>query len=331
MILCRIATHRLLAWSPTRGRQVVMAEQAVRVQAGVASEIELRSEVDGFRLKGFRWTTAATPEAVVVLAHGAAEHVGRYERFAQALADQGFETWAVDHRGHGRSPGPKGLGDFGSAGWDGLIEDIAQVLRIARDAHRAHPLVLIGHSMGAFAAQHVCTRHSQLVDAVVLSGSTTFDFPDDVRELPLIDFNAGFAPARTPYDWLSCDPEEVDKYLADPFCGFEVVPPPFGVDDLRRLSAPEALANIRPDLPLLLAAGEQDPLNARLVLLQRLEQKLRDAGVRQIDTRYYQDARHEILNEVNRDEVTRDIIDWLKSTLRSNVVRESFIRYAGSR
>ena len=214
-----------------------MAEQAVKVPASVLSEFDLISDVDGFRLHAYRWPALRALEGVIVLAHGAAEHAGRYARFAHALGQQGFETWALDHRGHGKSPGPNGLGDFGSAGWDGLIDDIAQLVRMARDAQRDVPLALIGHSMGAFAAQHFCTQYSTLIDAVVLSGSTTFDFPDDVTELPAIDFNAAFVPVRTFYDWLSRDAAEVDKYVADPLCGFEAVLPEVDVEREGRTNA----------------------------------------------------------------------------------------------
>jgi alpha-beta hydrolase superfamily lysophospholipase len=311
-----------------------MAEQVVGIPSAVASAFELTSitsEVDGFRLQAYHWPAARALEGVVVLAHGAAEHAGRYARFAEALAEQGFEIWALDHRGHGRSPGPNGLGEIGRGGWDALVADIAQLVRAARETKPDAPLALIGHSMGAFAAQHFCTEFSTLIDAVVLSGTTAFDFADDARELPALDFNAAFAPVRTGYDWLSRDAAEVDKYIADPLCGFEVVLPVFSVDDLRRLSAAKALANIRAELPMLLVAGEMDPLNARLAGARRLEQKFRAAGVQQVDSRYYEGGRHEMLNEINRDEVTRDIVDWLKTVLRSEAVRHSYIRYSGSR
>ena len=283
-------------------------------QVAEHSEFGLISEVDGFRLHGDRWKAGSKPEAVIVIAHGAAEHAGRYERFAAALSAQGFETWAIDHRGHGRSPGPKGLGDTGAGKWDGLIDDIAQLVREARRAVPHAPVILFGHSMGAFAAQHFCTKYSASIDAVVLSGSTYFDLPAELRELPAFNFNAAFQPERTPYDWLSRDLAEVDKYIADPLCGFEAVAPVFTADDLRHLSAPSALAQIRPDLPVLLLAGDMDPLNGKLALLNVLQQKLREAGVQHIDTLYYEGGRHEMLNELNRDQVMADVIKWLKAT-----------------
>jgi alpha-beta hydrolase superfamily lysophospholipase len=305
--------------------------QLANDRAAGQSEFELISEVDGFRLHGYRWQPASAPEGVVVIAHGAAEHAGRYARFAEALTGQGLETWAIDHRGHGKSPGPKGLGDTGRGGWDGLIADIAQVVREAAQSNPNLPLALFGHSMGAFAAQHFCTKYSDLIDAVVLSGTTSFELPPDMRELPAFDFNAAFVPARTPYDWLSRDNAEVDKYIADPLCGFDVLLPVFSADDLRNLSAAEALANIRSSLPVLLLAGDMDPLNGKLFMLQHLEEKLRKAGIQHIDTQFYEGGRHEMLNEINRDQVITDVIGWLKTTLRGQQeVRQSFIRYSGS-
>jgi alpha-beta hydrolase superfamily lysophospholipase len=307
-----------------------MVQEAVKVPALVAQDLELVSEVDGLRLQAYRWKPARAAEGVVVVSHGAAEHAGRYARFAHFLGQQSLETWALDHRGHGRSPGPNGLGDTGSGGWDGLIADIAQLVRLARATTPNVPLALFGHSMGAFAAQHFCAEYSSLIDAVVLSGSTAFDFPEDMDALPEFLPNLAFEPARTPYDWLSRDDTEVDKYLADPLCGFETVQPVFTIGDLRRLSAPETLRKVRDNLPVLLIAGDRDPLNMSLMGLQRLAEKLREGGVQQIDSRFYAGGRHEMLNELNRDEVMRDIVAWLRAAFGGTTVHHSYVRFSGS-
>jgi alpha-beta hydrolase superfamily lysophospholipase len=307
-----------------------MARTAATLSAPAGQHFEIFSEIDGLRLQGYRWSPTRPAESLLVISHGAAEHAGRYARFAHFLNQQGVETWALDHRGHGRSPGPAGLGDLGSGGWDGLISDIAQLVRLAREASPNLPLALFGHSMGAFAAQHFCAEHSSLIDAVVLSGSTAFDFPDDMQQLPPFEPNLAFEPARTPYDWLTRDEAEVDKYVADPLCGFEAVRPVFTIHDLRRLSAPETLAKIRSNLPVLLIAGDRDPLNLSLFGLHRLEEKLRAAGVEQIDSRFYEGGRHEMLNELNRDEVMRDVMAWLRNVLTGAAVHHSYIRFSGS-
>ena len=280
----------------------------------VPETFEFSSEVDGMRLQGFRWPVAR-PRAAVVIAHGAAEHSMRYQRFARALDGAGFEAWSLDHRGHGRSGllnGPEGLGDFGEGGWDALVADIGQLVLRAHAALPGLPVALFGHSMGAAASQQYAPERSQDIAALVLSGSTARELPREGEAPPPFEPNKAFEPARTPYDWLSRDEAEVDRYIADPWCGFEKVPfrTPLRGDPFT-LADPERLRRIRPDLPVLLVAGTDDPVNRGMAGLRLLEERWRAAGVRRIDTRYYQGGRHEMLNETNRDEVTRDILAWL--------------------
>jgi alpha-beta hydrolase superfamily lysophospholipase len=254
---------------------------------------------------------------VVVIAHGAAEHALRYERFARALNAAGVEAWAPDHRGHGQSAGPEGLGDFGEGGWDALVADIGQLVGMAREAHPGVPVALLGHSMGAAASQQFAPDGSHTIDALILSGSTARELPKEGEAPPPFEPNKPFEPARTAYDWLSRDEAEVDKYIADPMCGFETQTArrsafranPFTLAD------PARLRQIRGDLPVLLVAGDADPINNNLEGLRLLESRWREAGVQRIDTLYYPGGRHEMLNETNRDEVTADIIAWLNRTL----------------
>jgi len=284
--------------------------------------ISFSSESDGLTLKAYAWRVPGRPRGVVVIAHGMGEHSLRYERFAHALQSAGHAVLAIDHRGHGASPGPGGLGDFGRGGWVGLVDDVATLLRRAGSDHPGVSVTLFGHSMGSFAAQLLCLDRSDLFDAAVLSGSTALDHmgpidSDELRAEGLQGFNAGFEPARTPFDWLSRDEAEVDRYIADPHCGFDVTPASLAglAATITRLADPEALRGIRDDLPVLLVAGDADPLNDGLAGLQLLEERWRAAGVSSIETQYYAGGRHEMLNETNREEVTRAIIDWLDRTL----------------
>ncbi len=279
--------------------------------------LAMRSAVDGFALTAYCWPQPAA-QGLLVLAHGAAEHALRYDRFAQALVQAGYEVWALDHRGHGRSAGPEGLGDYGAGGWDALVADIGQFIRQARAARPGLPLGLFGHSMGSFAAQQLMQTDSQLVDALVLSGST-------LRQpgAPRLVFNQAFEPARTPYDWLSRDATEVDKYIADPLCGFDKRSSQrnASVGDPARLSDAALLTTIRSALPVLLVAGSADPINhypsGPLSGLHALAAAWHQAGVQQIDTAYYQEGRHEMLNEINREQVTADILAWLAANLHT--------------
>ncbi len=214
------------------------------------------------------------------IAHGLAEHGARYDRFASALNRAGFLVFATDHRGHGRTGGDR-LGDFGPVGFDGLFADSAD--------------------------QYA---------GVVLSGSTALDvlaagLAESEGPAGLEAFNAGFEH-RTGYEWLSRDESEVDAYVADPWCGFdlpdEMVPSLFA--PAAHLADPTVLAGIRKDLPLLIASGTNDPLAGGGQLVELLGQRYRDAGLVDVAVTLYPGARHEILNETNRDQVTSDFIDW---------------------
>jgi alpha-beta hydrolase superfamily lysophospholipase len=237
----------------------------------------------------------------------------RYERFARAANDRGIEAWACDHRGHGQTAGLEHLGDYGEGGWDALVADLGQLVALARETHPGLPLVLLGHSMGSIAAQQYAPDGSHAIDALILSGSTAREAPREGETAPPLALNARFEPARTPFDWLSRDEAEVDRYAADPFCGFDMgrMRRPNQRANPSILSDRERLRGIRADLPCLFVAGDQDPINRDLEGLRLLESWWREAGVRRIDTLYYEGGRHEMLNETNRDEVTRDILDWV--------------------
>jgi len=261
---------------------------------------------------------------VVQIAHGLAEHGERYARFAKALNAAGFVVHAVDHRGHGRTANGR-LGDFGPAGFAGLIADLGQFGAALRERHGSLPLFLFGHSMGSFAAQAAILDHAPTWSGVVLSGSTALDMlAAGMAQAPadaptgLEAFNAGFEH-RTGYEWLSRDDGEVDAYVADPWCGWDipddVIPSLFA--PAPRLADPAQLAGIRGDLPLLIASGDADPLAGGGTLVQLLGQRYRDAGLADVTVRLYPAARHEILNETNRGEVTADIVAWLRAHLAS--------------
>ncbi|MDH4279874.1 MAG: lysophospholipase [Acidimicrobiia bacterium] len=266
------------------------------------------------------WVDAGdSPKGSVQIAHGLAEHAARYDRFARALNGAGFLVFATDHRGHGRTGenSGHGLGHFGAMGFDGLIADVVQFGRWIGEAHADGPVFLVGHSMGSFAAQNAILDHSDVWDAVVLSGSTALDvlaagMAEAEGPVGLEVFNAGFEH-RTGFEWLSRDEAEVDAYVADPWCGFETPPEtiPLLFGGAARLADPEALSGIRSDLPLLIASGSDDPLAGGGELVTLLGERYRAAGVEDVTVTVYPGARHEILNETNRDEVTADIIGWL--------------------
>ncbi|MFT3803646.1 MAG: alpha/beta hydrolase [Burkholderiaceae bacterium] len=286
-----------------------------------ATRSSFRSSADGTEIFTYAWAdVSGKPIGVVQIAHGLAEHGERYARFAKVLNAAGFLAYAVDHRGHGRSAQGR-LGDFGAAGFDGLIADVAQFGSQLQARHDGLPLFLFGHSMGSFAAQAAMLDHASTWSGVVLSGSTALDaLAEGMAQAPadaptgLEAFNAGFEH-RTGYEWLSRDEAEVDAYVADPWCGWQV---PDGVipsllAPASRLADPALLAGIRRDLPILIASGDADPLAVGGALVQLLGQRYREAGIADVTVTLYPKARHEILNETNRDSITADIVAWLRA------------------
>jgi alpha-beta hydrolase superfamily lysophospholipase len=273
---------------------------------------------DGTPVTAYRWDTGGPPRAIVQLTHGMGEHARRYDHVALALTQAGYVVYAQDHRGHGASVGSGSPGDIGADGWLALVADIGGLTTVARAEHPDIPVILLAHSMGSFAAQQYLLDHSRDTDAVILTGTAVLDLLEPALDLDqpldLTGFNAPFAPARTDFDWLSRDDAVVDAYIADPMCGFGL-DPAAGKQmfaSARRVADPVALGAIRPDLPVYIAAGEMDPVNAGLALLTPLAERLAAAGLRDVTVVTYPDARHEILNETNHDEVIAAMIAWIE-------------------
>jgi alpha-beta hydrolase superfamily lysophospholipase len=203
------------------------------------------------------------------------------------------------------------------------------MVQLARKAVPGVKAILFGHSMGSFLSQAYVARYGDEIDGLILSGSSggmgdmqaLVDMLDAVikdagADTPSPGFaglNDQFAPARTDYDWLSRDPAEVDKYIADPFCGDDI-PLTFGyvrgmMDALGGALA--SAAPVRKDLPVLFITGEMDPVSENGKTVRELEQRWRDYGVTDLTALYYPEARHELLNETNRDDVQNDVLAWI--------------------
>jgi alpha-beta hydrolase superfamily lysophospholipase len=272
---------------------------------------------DGTAITAYRWSPGGEPRGVVQLTHGMGEHLLRYGHLAAALTDAGFVVQGQDHRGHGATaPSDDALGQLGAAGWNSLVDDIDVLAERTHDRMPDLPLVLFGHSMGSFAAQQYMLDHSGRIAGLALSGTAAIDLLEPALDLDApIDLSAFNAPftQRTGYEWLSRDDAQVDAYVADPRCGF-------GLDTeggkamfarAREVADPSRLAGIRKDLPVHVMAGEQDPVNGQLALVNALVDRLRAAGLTDVTLTVWPDARHEIFNETNRDEVEADLLAWL--------------------
>ncbi|MEU3459193.1 alpha/beta hydrolase [Streptomyces sp. NPDC006733] len=269
---------------------------------------------DGLTVHVRAWVPEHPPRGIVQIAHGMGEHGARYARLAHRLTARGYVVYADDHRGHGLTMLPGRPGDLGSDGWNLLVDDLAALTRIARDRHPGLPVVLLGHSLGSFAAQQYLLDHADLVTAVALCGTAAVDrllaFLAAAGGDVMSAFNSAFQPTRTEADWLSRDEAEVDAYIADPLCGFTLTGP--SMQDLAaaagRLATP---GGIPAGLPLNVLVGDHDPLNQALTLSDLAVERYRQAGLTDIVYRTYPGARHELFNETNRDEIVDDLIGWL--------------------
>jgi alpha-beta hydrolase superfamily lysophospholipase len=291
---------------------------------------------DGVQIATYTWLPEnGRPRALVQIAHGAAEHAQRYDRFARHLLSHGYGVIASDHRGHGvTATGTGGLGVAGEDGWRAVVADVRTVGDQARALHPGVPVVLLGHSLGAMLARDYAQEHADDLAGVILSGVFRSLPGTDLQEAAarlereaaeqgrdavssfvperFASFNDAF-PHRTGSEWLSRDEAEVDAYAADDRCGFA-----FStglaldwVHGIRKLNDPENIARIPADLPFHLAVGTEDPCHQGMTLVYELLEDLRYAGVEDLTLKAYEGARHEILNETNRDEVHDDLTAWL--------------------
>lgn len=296
---------------------------------------------DGKKLYTCQWTPDhSEPVSVVQIAHGMAEHAGRYSYLAEKLTERNFAVIAHDHRGHGQTdPDHPGFISGGN-GFDQMVDHIGDVKNALEERFPGLPRFLLGHSMGSFLIQ----RYLQLSDdkpaGVIYSGSNGRP-PGSIRfgillswilmkifgpdaKSPLLNkltfgtYNKAFEPARTKFDWLSRDQGEVDQYIDDPKCGF-ICSASFYHDLFRglvELHRHTPFTGYSGKAPILIQSGDQDPVSEAGRGIERLKQSIILSGSSNPDIKLYKGARHEIYHEINRDEVISDLLNWLELQLK---------------
>jgi alpha-beta hydrolase superfamily lysophospholipase len=269
----------------------------------------------GVEIVFYEWP-AADPKAVIQIAHGLGEHARRYDQMAAVLNRPGFSVYADDHRGHGQtgllqvsSKQTKKLGNLGPGGMDAAYKQVSDFTKIIKDENPGKPIILLGHSWGSFIAQKIINKHSGTYDAVVLSGSA-LTMPGYIATG---DFNKVWKklPGSTGYEWLSRDVEIQKKFVADPLTFLAAAMEVLGVkNSLKMFGKPSK--NVRSDLPILVQVGEADPIGGEFSNKALVEAYRKNAGSQDIELFVYHDARHEIYNELNKEEIIQDLIDWIK-------------------
>ena len=292
------------------------------------------------RLHGFWWLPDGEPKAVLQLTHGMAEYIDRYDPFAAYLAENGIAAIGHDHLGHGESVSSEDqLGFFAEKDGDKiLIDDIHLFTLEAKKRFPGKKVFLLGHSMGSFMCRRYLAVYGRELDGAIIMGTgdipgpvagvgvasakTSVRFHGDhyrskfLTGLTLGSNNKPFTPNRTAVDWLSRNEENVDRYVADPLCGFEFTAKAY-VDFftvLRKLSKQEGFDTIPRALPILITSGELDPVGGKKAC-ENVKKLYDDLGFTDVTLKLYPEDRHEILNEVDRDTVYADLKGWLESKI----------------
>ncbi len=274
---------------------------------------------------------------VVQIIHGMAEYVERYEGFARFLTDRNFVVVGEDHLGHGKSVGEGQVQGYFCS------QDPATV--VVRDSHRLKkmtqqlypgvPYYIVGHSMGSFILRNYMMRYGTGIDGAVVMGTgmqpgAMVKFAKTlsklvklfggakrpskfVNQLAFGSYNQKIENPRTVSDWLSRDEAEVDKYIADPDCGFVFTGNGFHTlfELIDRACNKENMKKIPADLPLFFVAGDGDPVGDYGAGVTKAYEAVKEAGVKDVEIKLYPESRHEILNDFDREQVMNDIYDWL--------------------
>lgn len=276
--------------------------------------------------------------SVVHIFHGMAEHGARYDEFAQYLNTLGIAVYAQDHRGHGLTATDDELGWFADKdGWKRVVEDGFELDQLIRSTYPDKDLFLLGHSMGSFLVRYLITQHPELYAGAILSGtgasqgvlgavgkllarlrslSNKGRNPDKLLDnLSFGSFGKDFVPQKTNFDWLSRDEVAVQAYVDDPLCGFICTSRFFIdlLDGIKLANKKKLIRKIPRDMPILIISGANDPVGDFGKGVEKVFRLYQKAGIEDVTISLIKGARHEILNETNREETYRVLGTWLEA------------------
>ena len=281
---------------------------------------------------------SVAPRAIVQLAHGMAEHSGRYKHFGERLAANGIMVYANDHRGHGKTGEKQGIfGHFHNEnGFERAVTDLKEINEFIHLNNQEIPVFIMGHSMGSFLVRRFVQRYQGVVNGVILSGTggdpkfagkvarrlaknQMKTFGKEAKS-PLLNklifgsYNKKIKSPNTNYDWLSRDAKEVQSYIEDPYCGFIPTSGFFNdlLDGLELIHDDKEIERIEKKLPFFFFSGDRDPVGNNTKAIVTVLAQYKKHGIDQVDYKFYKNGRHEMLNETNRDEVITDVIKWLE-------------------
>lgn len=308
----------------------------------VKQEFRFSSADGSTTLYGCTWAPEGQPpKAILQLVHGISEHSGRYDDLAEFLADRGWLVTSEDHLGHGQTPQNEEDKGFtaDSDGWGKMTDNVKALRDYIGAQHPDLPYLLLGHSMGSFLARSYLIRYPSTVDAcallgtgqqsgAILSAGLLVCSIEGKRlgkrsHSPLLQslcfgaYNGQFKPNRTPSDWISSSPVEVDRYVADPYCRTKASVTLMAdmLGGIRFIQNREHLRQMDTATPILFLSGAQDPVGGNGKGVTQAYQSFLATGCTDVTLKLYPNARHELHHEVNKDEICHFLLDWLTSKL----------------
>ena len=297
----------------------------------------LLNTFDATEIACYCWDEVKNPVGVVQIAHGMGEHCGRYDNFASFLNANGYIVVAEDHRGHGKTCGYDNRGIVEGDSYNDTVSDMIALTGYAEKKYKL-PIVLLGHSYGSFLSQAYIERNGEALSGVILSGSAymntaqvafgrvvaklqnaLFGGKKPAKLIGKLSFGAydkQFKSENQPFAWLTRDKEVVKAYLADDFCGgsfdMSIAFQKSFFEGLKTVYTTAALESIPKNLPVLIASGDKDPVGGNGSLVSKLYEEYKALGLADLDIKLYPEARHEIMNEINKDEVYSDFLAFIK-------------------
>ena len=294
------------------------------------------------RIHARRCSPEGEVRGVIQIAHGIAEHIERYDDFAAFLAQNGFVVVGNDHLGHGQSvSNPDDLGFFADdKGWDYVVRDMDQLHDLMKAQYPDVPYIFFGHSMGSFLTRTYIIKHPEKPDLVILSGTghqskalvySGYAMAEAIvrakgpradgrflNDLAFGSYNSKVPFPMTDFDWLSQDYEMVKKYISDPLCGFVAKASLYRdmMGGIKFVTDQKNIDTMNKDTPVYFMSGDKDPVGDYGKGVERAYKAFCQAGLRDVFMRLYPDGRHEMLNELNRQQVYRDVLDWINLRLQ---------------
>jgi Lysophospholipase len=311
--------------------------------------MEIEAVSEGFFMKAkdgadiyiHQWHDVSEPRAAVQVFHGMAEHAGRYQLFAEFLNRNGFVVYADDHRGHGKTAGTvEKVGYIGEDGYNKIIEDENMLTAFIKEKHPGLPVFIFAHSFGSFIGQSYITKYGGDIAGIILSGSaarsrfevgfgrilTTLDkaVNGEKKQSLLMNamcfgtYNKNITDSNSAFAWISRDAKEVEKYEKDIYCGtvFTVNYFYYMFKGLKDLNGKGVFNRVPACLPIYLMSGDADPVGSYGKCVQKLYEKYSEVNIKDLKLKLYPGGRHEMLNEINREEVCNDILNWLNIHLK---------------